>query len=141
MQTISLPVAIGGVYSGLADVAGVVAARDDALVMEFQVRDAVVHIFKSPLRTIVVPYSDIAELSFRKAWGSSRLEIRTHSLGAFDQIPGSHGPVVKLHVEKRDRELAEELASIVMLRMSELRLRQVLNPPDPGIGPDGELGE
>jgi hypothetical protein len=131
MQQLSLPVTMPHLHMGFGEGMGVVIAGQDQLVLEYQVRDSVLNVLKSALKTVTVPYGEIAEISFQKGWGGGGvLEVRTHSLRPLSDVPSVEGSTLRLDVSKANRDIAAELVSIVMLRKTEERLREMTAQPD-----------
>lgn len=131
IQQLSLPVTMPHLHMGFGEGMGVVIAGQDQLVLEYQVQDSLLNVLKSALKTVTVPYGEIAEINFKKGWGGGGvLELRTHSLRPLSDVPSVEGSTLKLDVSKANRDIAAELVSIVMLRKSEQRLRDMTSPAE-----------
>lgn len=124
----SLPFSIPNVYEGLANARGIARVASSELILEFEVKDGLLGMFKSGVREVRIPFDDLADLELRKGWFSTRVCIRTRSMGAASQIPGSEGGRTLLHVAREDRRIAEVLVSTLLLNLSERELARLSQP-------------
>ena len=112
-------------FGGLAEVNGQMRFENDELVLEFQVKDAILGAVKSAVKELAIPLEDIHDLVFEKGWFRRRLTLRTRSMAALEGLPGAEGSELVVKVAKQDAQAAKELASHLLLLVSEERLRQV----------------
>ena len=61
----SIPVRFPQIYEGFANAEGVLSISSDALTLEFQVKDNILGVMKSGVRTAVIPFDRIDEVDFR----------------------------------------------------------------------------
>jgi hypothetical protein len=122
---ISVPFTLGELYQGLAEGHGILRIERDALVLEFQVRDAVFGVLKTDVRELRIPFDDIVAVDMRKRWWVRSLRIRTHSLRVAAAIPGLQGGDVVIRIKQRDLLEARLAVSRLALLMSEARLRRI----------------
>ena len=102
--------------------------------MEFQLRDGVLGLFKSDVKTVRFPIASIEEISLDRVWsdplhllgfGSWHLRVRTLNFNSMVDIPGHEEDGFRLRVSRRYPRVAQALLSEVELRMAEIRLSEV----------------
>jgi hypothetical protein len=125
MQTPSLRFEIANVYGGLATARGVARAAPDALVLEFEMKDAFVGMLKTAVREVRIPLEQLSLLDLRKGWFTTRVVVGTHTVAALHSLPGSESGRLELQVARADRRDAETLVSMLTLRISERELEQL----------------
>jgi len=127
IQNMSLPFVIDDVYGGLAEARGVLRVEQQAIVLEFELQDAVLNVVKAEIRRVTIPFEQVEHLVFRKGWFGFRasLCLTARSLKALEAVPGGHGAELLISVARKDRALAHEIASQVNYALSEFRLKQL----------------
>ena len=125
MELPSLPFFIPNVYEGLATANGMARITEAGLTLEFEVKDGIVGMLKSGIREVLLPIDDLHRLELRKSWLKTRLFIRTHRMAAVSRIPGNHAGGIELGVARQDRQIAEALVSVMMLKLSERELERL----------------
>ncbi len=122
-----LPFHINNVYEGFAQAKGIVHTSSDEIRLEFQISDALGGFLKSEPRNVIIPLSDLLELSFKSSVWSSKLTINVSSLGSIEDLPkpakGKAGEVI-LRIKRSDKDKAKRLASRMNLLISEYRVRR-----------------
>jgi hypothetical protein len=131
-ESISLPFDLPGVYQGLAEGRGMLRAHRDGLILEFQVKDSIFGMLTSDVKEVTLPIEEIASLELRKGWIRTRITIRTTSLKTLSAVIGSQGAEITLRVSRKHRALAEELASMLNLRLCALDLKKMEESLDLG---------
>ena len=101
---IILPFAVPNLFGGLAESKGLAKATASELAFEFVVKDNVLKVFKSAIREIRIPQSEIDLIRLERGWFRDKLRIRVRSIKWFSNLPGCHDGEVTLHLAKRDRE-------------------------------------
>jgi hypothetical protein len=117
----AVPFSIESVY-GLARVSGLIRFQEDSLFLEFQSKDAVFGVVKSGLKEIRLPLADVPDVEFQRGWIESHLRLRVRRMALLSDLPGAEPGEAVLKVARRHRDAASELASRVLLRLSEMRL-------------------
>ena len=125
MDPQSLPFSIPNVYEGFATAHGMARITSSGLTLEFEVKDGIVGMIKSGVREVQIAIDDLHVLELRKGWLRTRLFIRTRRMTAVTRIPGNRAGVIELRVAREDRQIAEALVSLVMLKLSERELEKL----------------
>ncbi len=126
---------------------GLARLDDDALVLQFRVRETVTRMggtagydqdtTESELREAVVPLAAVRSALVRGLWWWTRLVLAAADLRAFDALPAVRRGEVALRIAPRDRADALELASQLEMALAQ----RLLSPPDldrfPSIPPAG----
>ncbi len=130
----SVPFSIGNVFGGFGIAKGVLRRESDDLVLEFQLKDGVLGLLRSDVRTIRIPIGSIEEIGLNRVWsdplhllrkGTWQLRVRTMHLRSVVDVPGHEEDGFRLTVLRKYRRVAQALLSEVDLRMVEIRLRQL----------------
>ena len=130
----SVPFSIGNIFGGFGIAKGVLRHDSDDLTLEFQLRDGVLGLFKSDVRTVRFPIGSIEEISLNRMWsdplhllrrGTWQLRVRTMHLHSVVDIPGHEEDGFRLTVSRKYRKDAQALLSEVELRMAEIRLKEI----------------
>ena len=116
-----LPFSIPGTYQGLAEVAGLATLDGDALVLEFEVKDAVLGLLRSGVEVVRLPVDDLASVSLDQSWLHADLVVRARSMRSVRELPGSRQGQVSLRIARRDRATAEEFTATLLRRIAEKR--------------------
>ena len=118
----SIPVRFPEIYQGLADAEGVLRISSDALSLEYQVKDNLLGVVKSGVRTAVIPFDRIDEVDFRSNVLRTRLKIRVDSMQIVGDVPGATQGRVELKIARRYKREAEALAHEASIRSSQSKL-------------------
>ena len=118
----SIPVRFPEIYQGLADAEGVLRISSDALSLEYQVKDNILGVVKSGVRTAVVPFDRIDEVDFRSNLFRTVLNIRVSSMQIVEDVPGAKQGKVGLKIPRRYRREAAALAHEASIRSSQSKL-------------------
>jgi len=131
----SVPFSVDGVMTSFADLNGIARVEESGLVLEFQVKDNVFGILKTQPREIRIPFLELAEITARRGWFGSVLVVRTRTLSALADVPGSDGAEIRLRCRRRHRDAAQELASQASMRMVTRDLQRMVAETDRVIYP------
>jgi hypothetical protein len=113
-----VPFVIDEVYGGFAQTTGVARIERDGLGLEFETADGLFGIFRSGIRDLVVPWSEVALVECKvPRFGGLTLTLRTRGLAALAPLPGRNGNEVKLSVAREHRAAAEDFTARAQLRM------------------------
>ncbi len=127
----SLPFKITGVLTDFADSEGIARLDSDGLVLEFQIKDNVLGLLKSAPREVRIPFGDLAEASFKRGFFSGAIRLRARRLTILASIPGSNASELILTCKRRDRPVAQDLASRLSMRILEHDLREMADSSRP----------
>jgi hypothetical protein len=116
-----LPFSIPGTYQGFAAVAGLATLDGDALVLEFEVKDAVLGLLRSGVEVVRLPVDDLASVSLDQSWLHADLVVRARSMRSVHELPGSRQGQVSLRIARRDRATAEEFTATLLRRIADKR--------------------
>lgn len=125
MFTRPVPFQTDKAYGGFAEVQGQLRFEGEALFLEFQVKDSLIGAIKSDVKELRLPLSALEDLSFKKGWFGHRLTVRTRSMSDLGDVPGADGTSLVVKVAKSDGDAARDLASHLLLLLSEERLRRL----------------
>jgi hypothetical protein len=124
-DSICLPFGLPEVYQGFAEGNGILRASQDGLILEFQVKDSLLGLLASDVKEVVVPIEEIASLELRKGWIRTRIIIRATSLKTLSDVTGNQGAEITLSVSRKHRALAEDLVSMLSLRLCARDLKKL----------------
>jgi hypothetical protein len=122
---IRLPFKLSDVYGGFAEVQGILSTEPDAIVLQFQVKDSVIGLVKSPPKELKIPFSEIESVEYKRNIFVSRFFIRVHSLSVLDGFPDNKDGEVRLKIKRTHKETARNAASHLSLQLSEYRLAEL----------------
>ena len=114
----SIPVRFPQIYEGFANAEGVLSISSDALTLEFQVKDNILGVMKSDVRTAAIPFDRIDEVDFRSNLFRTVLNIRVSSMQIVEDVPGSKQGKVRLKIPRRYKKEAAEIAHEASIRSS-----------------------
>ena len=120
-----LPFSIPGTYQGLAAVAGLATLDGEALVLEFEVKDAVLGLLRSGVEVVRLPVDELVSASLDKSWLHTDLVIEARSMRSMSELPGSRQGQVSLRIARRDRATAEAFSATLLRRIAEKRRQRL----------------
>ena len=118
----SIPVKFPEIYEGFADAEGVLRISSDALTLEYQVKDNLIGVVKSGVRTAVIPFERIDEVDFRSNFFRTAINIRVSSMQVVEDVPGAKQGRVRLKIPRRYKREAAEIAHEASIRSSQSKL-------------------
>ena len=101
---------IDQVYGSLAKANGIAEITDDALVLEFEIKDSWFGALKSKVREEVVPIEDIAGVRLQRGMWNTKLSLQGRRLSTFSNVPTAEGGEVTLMFRREYRSAVEHLA-------------------------------
>ena len=113
MSSVTVPFKMPDVFAGFAEGNGLAKASESELTLEFVLKDSVLNVFKTDIKEIRIPRSEIDTVHFRQGWFINKLRIRVKSMRWLADLPGSDSGEVTLHVARRDRAQAADLVHIL----------------------------
>jgi len=123
----SVPFKVDAVFTSFADMNGIARVVENALALEFQVKDNLFGIIKSAPREVHVAFTDLEEVTFKRGWFRGVLVVRARRMSALAEIPGHDGAEIRLSFSRRHRDAAQDLASQVSMRMVTQDLQRMVN--------------
>ena len=118
----SIPVKFPEIYEGFADAEGVLRISSEALTLEYQVKDNLIGVVKSGVRTAVIPFERIDEVDFRSNFFRTAINIRVSSMQVVEDVPGAKQGRVRLKIPRRYKREAAEIAHEASIRSSQSKL-------------------
>lgn len=128
MSSVSIPFTFKKVYGGFGHASGLVRVEESGLVIEYRVIDSLFQVMKSPVKTLYVPFADLALVELRKNAFSTRLHIRANTMAVLQDFPGEDNGCVDLELKRQDRPQASRFLAAVQIMASDYEMRM----PDHG---------
>jgi len=97
------------------------------LVLEFQVKDAIIGIIKSAVREIHLDWEDIVDFQIKKKWFSVSVTIRVNKMSIFEDLPSTKSAEFHAKIKKDDYENVRNLHSSLMLILSEKKIERLVS--------------
>jgi hypothetical protein len=113
-QSITLPFKVPNLLAGFAEGKGLANASPSELVLEFVVKDTMLDLFRSGMKEIRIPRSEVDVVRLKRGWFGAKVHIRLKSMKWLADSLGCDNGEVTLHVARRDRDQAT--AFVQMLR-------------------------
>lgn len=117
-----IPFSLTKVYEGFAETEGLAHFDGETLYLEFRTKDSFVGLLKSDVKQVPLRIGDLEFVSLKHRMFHSRLTLRAQSLGAVEPFPNRRGSEVMLRFKRSYRAEVEEIASAMVLAISEARL-------------------
>lgn len=121
-------------YAAQIEVQGLVRLEADEVVVEFRETTTswgTMGAEQGPVRAIRIPLADVAGIELRRGFfGAAALVLRTRSMQTLSALPNAGAGEARLKIARRNRELAQELATSLRHELAERDLR-ALQASDP----------
>ena len=114
-------------FEGLATSRGTVFLFENAIVVQYETKDAVIGIVKSGLKEIEIPLDVVEEVTFNAGLFRNKLTIVVNDMDYCVDIPGGDGNRISLPIKKKYADNAEEFVQAILLKGSELNREQDLD--------------
>ena len=111
--TVTLPFKVPDLLAGFAEGKGLAKASPSELILEFVVKDTVLDVFKSGVKDVHVPQSEIDAVCLKRGWFGGKVFIRVKSIKWLADLPGCDNGEVTLHVARRDRDRAVDFVQVL----------------------------
>ncbi|PAU93017.1 hypothetical protein CK503_13925 [Aliifodinibius salipaludis] len=121
----SVPVEIPNINHGLQVAKGLLKVKEDGLHLEFEVKDSIVGLITSGVKSVVVTYVDLENIRFEKGWWNAKIIVEGKSMKVFEALPGSEQGRLKLKVKRSDRDDAQNAVSSARVHLSEQKLKEL----------------
>ncbi|WP_372637065.1 hypothetical protein [Fodinibius sp.] len=118
----TVPFEITGVSYGLKEVKGLIKLNEEGFELEYTLQDSFVGIFKSDMKSTIIPYGNLEEITYEKGWFGSKIILEGTSMDAFGGLPGTEPGSRTLKINRKHHNEAEKLVSHARMRLSEYRL-------------------
>jgi hypothetical protein len=114
-QSIILPFTVPDLFAGFAEGKGLAKASPSELTLEFVVKENLLNVFKSGLKEIRIPRTEIDVVRLKRGWFGAKVHIRVKSMKWLADLPGCDNGEVTLHVARRDRDQAADFVQVLSL--------------------------
>ena len=104
---------VDDLYGGFAQGTGLAKASPSDLVLEFIVKDSLFELFKSRVKEIRIPRTEIDSVWLKSGWFGTTVRIRVKSLKWLEELRGGDNGEVTLHVARRDRDRAADFVAVL----------------------------
>ncbi len=101
---------IDDLYGAFAKANGIAEITDDALILEFEIKDSIFGAIKSKVREEIVPLEEITGIRLQRGMWNTTLHLQGRRLSTFSQIPTAEGGQVALSFRREFRNAVEHLA-------------------------------
>ncbi len=122
-----LPVKQNDQYGGWAELSGLLRMDPDFLVLEYSLKDDVLGVLNSDVKTLKIPYAAIEDVQVKKKWFSARFEVFLNRLPKTGKSLTLNENCLSLTTKKSEFERAKSLKSKLMLHVSEEKLQRIEN--------------
>ena len=112
-QSITLPFTVPNLVGGFAEGRGLAKVSPSELILEFVVKETVLEVFKSDMKEIHIPRSEVDVVQFKRGWFGAKVRIRLKSMKWLADLPGCDNGEVTLHVARRERDQAAEFVQLL----------------------------
>ncbi len=120
-----IPFVIDDLNAGFAKIEGTITLKSGVLHFEFHKTDDVVGAFKSTVKQLRLPLSDVARMEYKKKLFGGRIIIRAKSESIFGELEGQEFAIRTLKIKKADRDQASDLVTYANIYISEEKLREL----------------
>lgn len=127
-EFISFMFSVPDVHHGFAAVDGIARASRYGLILEFETK--YLGLLKSGVKEVGISISEIESVNLKEGWLRTEIVVKARSLRTLTEIPGSHQGRVKLRVSRREKEIAKQVVSILMLHISESEIAKLKKESD-----------
>jgi len=114
------------VYGGLAEINGILRGGKEGLILDFELKESVLHALRLDAKVTTLPLSEIAGIELKKGWFSRWLILRANRLETLRPLPGSKGAELRLKIARQNAAAAEELVSQVQLTLATNGIKSML---------------
>lgn len=104
----AIPFTIDNVYSGFAECSGLLRDEGSALCLEFETVDGLFHFFRSGVKQVRIPATEIVSVTADKGWVSGSIVIQTSRLESVKAVPNMQQGRIVLKIARKDRAAAEK---------------------------------
>jgi hypothetical protein len=109
-------------YQGLAQANGILAVKEEGLLVEFEVKDSLVGVIKSGVKSVMIPYEEVISVEVKSNIFRSKMTIQVGQLGLLEGLPNTERGELKIAFRKKDKAMALDIESRIRFLASEVRL-------------------
>ena len=120
-----LPFYFDEIYEGFATMEGMIRIDANAIIFEYQTKDALLGIVKSDTKTARIEFSEIESIEYKKSLFTSKLFISANVFLGSKGFPNNDANELTLKIKRSNSDIASEFVSRINLRISEERLKDV----------------
>lgn len=88
-------------------------ASSSETTFEFVVKESVLGVFKSGVKEIRVPNSEVDVIRLKRGWFGGKVFIRFKSMKWLADLPGCGSGQITLHVARQDRDRAADFVRLL----------------------------
>ena len=118
----SLPFSFPEVYQGFAEAEGLLILAADAIVIEYQIKDAFTGAFKSGVKKVDLPIAQIDDVEFRTNFLRTDLTIQVNSMELVHDVPNAKQGRVRLKIPRKHRREAAAIAYEVSIKVADRKI-------------------
>ena len=104
-----IQVALPDAAGGFVEARGFLRLEETGLVLEYQSRDGVFGVIRSPVKRMLIPIAELDSVRLRAGLFRTRLVLQSRNLQTFEGIHGAWQGELKLKLRRRDRKEARRL--------------------------------
>lgn len=108
---------------GLKEAHGIIQfSPKRGLIIEFQLKDAIVGLIKSDVKTVAIQWQDLVDFQVKKKLFGAYISIRVNKMSIFEDLPSSNAGELIAKIKKSYVEQAKNLQSSLLLMISEKKI-------------------
>ena len=123
--TKSVPFKSDDLYSGFAEMSGMLHVERTHLELEFEVRDSIMGVLKSGAKELKLSYHDLDRAVYKKTWFTSRFQIFVKRMKTVSDFPGAKDGCIELKIKRKHKDALDEMETYVNLRIAEMGLERL----------------
>ena len=120
----TVPFIIPEINHGFQQAEGLMKLGKERLEFEFEVKDSILGVVKSGLKEVVIPFSDLKSITYKKGWIGAKVILEGNSMKVFSELPGTELATCTLKIKRKHRDDAQRLISQARMQFSEYKLEQ-----------------
>lgn len=121
----SVPFKIPDVNHGFQVAEGLLKLTERGIELEFEIKDAILGVINSGVKTVTLDYEELEDIRFKKGWFSAKIILKGNSMRVFEELPRSEQAACALKIKRRDREDARNIVSRANVYLSEQKLSRL----------------
>lgn len=99
--------------SGLSETKGLVSLESDKLVIEYQILDSILRIWRSKVKVVEIPVSELTTIRLERKLWSADLVIQGKNMRALRNAPGSSAGTLRVKINRQSQMAAASLVQDV----------------------------
>jgi len=124
---ISIDPDVAELMNGIIAVRGLLRYDGSRVEIEYQTsRDSIRY---APAKTIGFHLTDVQQIEYRKGFFNNRLIFHATSVTLFQDMPGAEGEKLSIHIPRKHRVLAGQLAWDLQTTVEDRKLRRIGENP------------